>query len=399
MTKASDLGDVTLVAVTGMLDRSGGAERAFRSIVAGFEEDLGMRVMLAAHVTPKDPEVLSRATVLRPEGAGVGPPMIAILRGLIASAPRPAILFGFQINSNIVCSIANASLPRQRRLPTVLNDRAAVSVLTSAPEGSSPMIRARYAAVRFAARSAYRHADAVVCNAKANAELMRLFIGRPAVGAAARPIATVYNPLEAASIQARFPARDRRNFLSAEGPLVVGHGRLHLQKGWDTLIRAVAILRADWPGIRLRIVGEGEERRPMQDLADGLGLGAAFELPGFSPDPLAAVEAGDVYVLPSRFEGLPNSLLEAIALGMPSIAADCPTGPAEILTPPGEVGLLFAVDDLAGLVTHLRSLLSDGDRRVRLAERARRRALDFSLRASLDAYSKILRSVLDRPTD
>lgn len=389
-----DLSDVTLVGVTGMLDRSGGAERAFRAIVGGFERDLGMRVMLAAHLTPKDPEMLARATVLRPAGSRAGPRMVAILRQLIASAPQPAILFGFQLNSNIICSIANASLPRRLRLPIVLNDRAAVTVLTLAPEGSSPAIRLRYAAVRAAARAAYRHADAVVCNAQANAVLMRSFIGRRA---GTPPIATVYNPLDAGSIQARFPARDRRRFSSAAGPLIVGHGRLHPQKGWDTLIRAVALIRPAWPGIRLRIVGEGDERPPMQQLAESLGLGDAFELPGFSPDPLAAVEPGDVYVLPSRYEGLPNSLLEALALGLPSIAADCPTGPAEILSPPGESGLLFPVDDVAALVEQLGRLLSDGGLRARLAEGSRRRAREFSLRANLDAYAQIFRRVLGRP--
>ena len=130
-----------------------------------------------------------------------------------------------------------------------------------------------------------------------------------------------------------------------------------------------------------------------------LGLTDAVELPGFSADPLAAIEDGDVYVLPSRFEGLPNALLEAIAVGLPAIAADCPTGPAEILSAEAGAGLLFPVDDLEALVSHLRGLLGDGGRRAALAAGARRRALDFAPAVATDAYAAIFRRILGRSGD
>jgi len=390
----TDLSDVTVVALTGSLDRTGGAERAFRTIVAGFESRLGMRVELAAHLPPDDPEVRDRATVLRPAGAGVGPGMLGRMRGLIERAPRPAILFGFQINSNVVASVANRLLAADRRLPVVLNDRAAITEMTVARPGGGPADRMRAAVFRTAARAAYRQADCVVCNARANAELVRTF-----VGGASPPVETIYNPLDAEGLQSRFAERDRTRWQSDLGPLVVAHGRLDPQKGFDVLLQAFARVRDEWPQARLRIVGAGAPRGAREALVGALGLTDAVELPGFSADPLAAIEDGDVYVLPSRFEGLPNALLEAIAVGLPAIAADCPTGPAEILSAEAGAGLLFPVDDLEALVSHLRGLLGDGGRRAALAAGARRRALDFAPAVATDAYAAIFRRILGRSGD
>ena len=103
----TDLSQVHLVGLTGTLDLSGGAERAFRAIIDGFEQQLGLSVSLAAHIQPEDPEIRNRATILRPDGESVSHRMVTRMRALIAAAPRPAILFAFQINSNVVASAAN----------------------------------------------------------------------------------------------------------------------------------------------------------------------------------------------------------------------------------------------------------------------------------------------------
>lgn len=388
---ATDLSNVSLVALTGTLDRVGGAERAFRRIVDEFEARLGMNVVLVSHLPPQDADLAERTTVLRPEGRPAGPRMVMRMRKAITAVDRPAILFGFQINSNVVAAVANASLCRRRRLPIVLNDRAAIAEKTQSPPGSGLVQRMRTAVFREIVRLCYRRADCVVCNARANADAVRSFIAPREV-----PVETVYNPLEATAIQARFAERDRRSILVPGRPLVVGHGRLHAKKGWDTLLKAFAEVRAEWPGALLRIVGEGPERAAIEALADELGLAGSLDLPGFSAEPLSSIAEGDVYVLPSRFEGLPNSLLEAIALGLPTIAADCPTGPSEILSPDGDAGLLFRVDDVGELADHLRVLLRDGERRVSMGQSGRRRALDFSPAVNAEAYAAVFRRVLGR---
>jgi len=385
----TDLSQVHLVALTGALDRSGGAERAFRAIIDGFEQRLGLSISLAAHIQPEDPEVRTRATVLRPDGESVSHRMVTRMRSLIAAAPRPAILFAFQINSNVVASVANRSLPPSRRLPIVLNDRAALSEMLAVQRGSGPLGDLRARVFAGLVRSAYRRADAVVCNARANARLISEF-----VGSEGPQVETIYNPLDARSFQSRFRERDRKVLQTGEPPLLVSHGRLHPQKGFDTLLRALERLIGRGVEARLRIIGDGPERGALEDLVRSLGLEERVEMPGFSSDPWSAIEEGDIYVLPSRFEGLPNSLLEAIAIGLPSIAADCPTGPSEILDPVDQVGALFPVDDVEALTHQLQRLIADGSLRDRMARSARRRALDFSPEVNTAAYGALFQRIL-----
>lgn len=120
---------------------------------------------------------------------------------------------------------------------------------------------------------------------------------------------------------------------------VVAFGRLHVQKGYDVLLRAFALVRAKMPAARLLLIGVGPEEARLRSLADRLGLRvdeaspeADIILPGLRPNPLRYLQLGRVFVLPSRFEGLPNALIEALASGISTLASDCPWGPRSILS-------------------------------------------------------------------
>lgn len=120
---------------------------------------------------------------------------------------------------------------------------------------------------------------------------------------------------------------------------VVAFGRLHVQKGFDVLLSAFSLVRAERPLARLLLIGAGPEEERLRDLLADLGLrvetaGAEADviLPGLRPDPLRYLRLGRVFVLPSRFEGLPNALIEALASGLDILASDCPWGPRSILS-------------------------------------------------------------------
>lgn len=114
-------------------------------------------------------------------------------------------------------------------------------------------------------------------------------------------------------------------------PVIVSVGRLTLQKDFTTLIRAFALVRKQIP-CRLVILGEGGSRSELTRLAHRLGVGNAVDLPGFAVNPYAYLNKAACFVLSSIWEGSPNALSEALALGTPTVATDCPSGPAEILT-------------------------------------------------------------------
>src|SRR5690606_3578792 len=119
--------------------------------------------------------------------------------------------------------------------------------------------------------------------------------------------------------------------LNAGDVRLIAMGRLSPEKGFDLLIRAVALLRRQHPGCSLTILGDGPEREPLEGLAEELGVAEAVSFGGQVRDPAAHLVRGDIFVLPSRFEGFPNALLEAMACGLAVVAADCPSGPRQLV--------------------------------------------------------------------
>lgn len=136
-------------------------------------------------------------------------------------------------------------------------------------------------------------------------------------------------------------------FQPDEPPVIVGMGGLRRQKDFATLLRAFARLRRDLEpdtDRRLVICGEGRQRRELLTLARTLGIAEAVDLPGFATHPYPLLARASLFVLSSRWEGSPNVLTEALALGTPAVATDCPSGPREILRA-GRYGPLVPVGD------------------------------------------------------
>lgn len=139
------------------------------------------------------------------------------------------------------------------------------------------------------------------------------------------------------------------------GPVVLGMGRLTRQKGFDTLLRAFAAVRTD-PPARLIVLGEGQDREPLDALARSLGVADRVLLAGFQKNPYAWLARADLFVLSSAWEGSPNALTEALALGIPCVSTDCPSGPSEILAQ-GLHGPLVPVGDDQAMARAMQAVL------------------------------------------
>jgi glycosyltransferase involved in cell wall biosynthesis len=153
---------------------------------------------------------------------------------------------------------------------------------------------------------------------------------------------------------------------AGNGMRFVAVGRLERQKGFDLLLQAFSRVAREVPEATLVIFGEGPERASLELQARKLKLADRIRMPGVSHSPGSWLSAGDVFVLSSRFEGFPNVLLEALMAGMPTVAFDCPWGPAEILCN-GEAGLLVPAGDVEQLGKMLRRVATDQSLRQRLA--------------------------------
>lgn len=169
-------------------------------------------------------------------------------------------------------------------------------------------------------------------------------------------ISVVRNPVITARIKLLAAEKAPHIWLSDKRfPVIIGAGRLTLQKDFATLIRAFAELSQKLEA-RLIILGEGERRGELSQLVAQLRLKEKVELPGFTPNPYAYMAAADLFVLSSRWEGSPNVLTEAMALGTPVVSTNCPSGPDEMLDG-GRIAPLVPVGDCGKLAAAMEMVL------------------------------------------
>ena len=154
--------------------------------------------------------------------------------------------------------------------------------------------------------------------------------------------------------------------------------RLVPQKGLDVLIAALPRLSGAATAWPVTLVGDGPERGTLQQQAQDLGVSDRLQFTGFRPDPERFLADAAVFVLPSRFEGMPNALLEAMAAGLAVIVTDASPGPLEVVEQ-GVSGLVVPSDDPVALAAAMQELASDPERCLRMGAAARQRiaALDW----------------------
>ena len=164
----------------------------------------------------------------------------------------------------------------------------------------------------------------------------------------------------------------------------VAAGRLHPQKGFDRLIRALILFKPDYKW-NLTIYGEGAQRAELQSLIDQNNLGAQIHLAGLVDEPWADYAQADVFLLPSRWEGLPNVALESLAVGTPVIAMAEAGGIGEIaaLGAPGSIKLATSMDDFIKMMTHVTPNTTTSPRESLLPA-------EFELRTVIGKFSDFL---------
>lgn len=177
----------------------------------------------------------------------------------------------------------------------------------------------------------------------------------------------------------------------APGPGIacVSVGRLHEQKGFDVLIDAMTRI----PQLSVRIVGDGPERDALRARASTSGVLDQLEFVGWLNDPEPELARAEIFVLPSRYEGLPLSIIEAMFAELAIVASD--VGSVRELVLDGETGLLVPPDDATALADAITKLANDHDLRRRLGSAARARALEhFSLAGMVDTYQRLYERLL-----
>ncbi len=257
----------------------------------------------------------------------------------IWSAYKPDVILSFLGKNNLMAVATAAFLP----------SKVAVSVR------GEPTMEYEGRLMQMIARFVFRFADGVVLQT----EGARAFFPK----AVQKKSVILSNPLNEQFLNKRI-CEERED-------LIVAAGRLDENKNHAMLIHAFAKIAEEYPAVKLVIYGEGTLRTVLEALVEEKGLGGRISLPGSVSDVADHICKARIFTLTSNTEGMPNSIMEAMALGIPVIATDCPCGGPSALIEDGVNGLLVPVGDAFALADAFRRIFEDREFELRLRENAR----------------------------
>lgn len=223
---------------------------------------------------------------------------------------------------------------------------------------------------------AYRFASAIVAPSEGSASDISNFYG-----ISRESISVIPNPIEPAELN--LIDEHCHPYFKMSDPVIVGIGRLDKQKRFSDLIFALWLLHKQGTRARLLIFGEGPERQSLLQQVSSLGLTGFVDLPGYEINILGALKSCDVFALVSELEGLPNSLLQALACARPVVSTDCRSGPREILGG-GRFGALVPVGDASAIARSINEAL-----RLELEIDFGRALAPYSFARVIDLYEKV----------
>ena len=170
-------------------------------------------------------------------------------------------------------------------------------------------------------------------------------------------------------------------------------GRLCDQKDYPTLVRAFDLVHKRHPDYTLEIFGEGSEKENILRMVNELNLSDSVVLKGVALDAVLHVASSSCYVMSSTYEGMPNSLMEALAVGTPSVSTDCAFGPSELIRN-GENGILVPVGDVDALAAAICKMIEDKEFAKCCSEESRKILEEQSINSISKKYLDYIISIV-----
>jgi GalNAc-alpha-(1->4)-GalNAc-alpha-(1->3)-diNAcBac-PP-undecaprenol alpha-1,4-N-acetyl-D-galactosaminyltransferase len=281
------------------------------------------------------------------------------------SSERPDVIISFLSNVNVAAVVASIGLG----IPVIICER------------NDPFMQPKSHSLQLSCRISYPFASILMVQTQAVA------VKYVASGWSLKHLRVIPNPVPEKMLNIQYRAS------GATTKLLLGVGRLHEQKQFHILIKVFANLAQRHANWSLRIVGKGGLRTVLQQQITDLGLEARIELAGQSAAIDEELAKADIFVLTSKNEGFPNALLEAMAVGLPCVSFDCPSGPRE-MSMDGQAALLVPLNDEHALELALERLMLDADLRQTLGNRARSSVIErFSLDKILEQWDLLFQEL------
>lgn len=350
----------------------GGAERVMMNLARGFV-DRGNSVDLVLSSAKGEylEQIDSRVRLVDLRARRVATSLPALIKYL--RTQKPSALLSTQGHANVIALIAGSFPGIATRI--IVRDTYSIA-------GASDRIDESFSASikNWLTRHFYAKAHGVV----AVCEDLKSEIAQT-TKVPSEKITVIYNPIAIDDISQRMGEPSGHDWLDCPSrKVILSIGRLERQKDFFTLIRAFSIVRQNIDA-RLLILGEGGLRTQLTDLVRSLKLDDYVDFPGFVANPYSYISRADTFVLSSLCEGLPNVLLEALAIGTPIVATDCKTGPREILRG-GEDGILVPLQDPLALAKGIITSLTNKTRAQPAPESLQR----FEFQHVIDQYLNLL---------
>lgn len=356
----------------------GGAERALTHVANGLaERDHDVSVVTLKSPGPGDftlSDAVSRTALgvtgdtrgLRAKIRAATVRIIALRRALRASRADCVVVFGDQ--TNVLALIAATGLG----LPIVISER------------THPDAHVLPRVWRWLRRLTYPRASHLVVQTRG------LEVAFSAIAKVPRSV--IPNPVH---VPPPGPSESERVHGLRPGFRIVGLGRLSPEKGFDLLIDAMPAIVAICPQATLILHGEGGEKAALERRTAELGVGHAVTLAGFTSDVSSALRQADLFVLPSRYEGQPNAMLEAMAHGVPVVAFDCPGGVAEVAGD-GRHARLVRANDVTALAAAVVEVLGSDEHRARFRDAGRAAVEPYAAERVFDTWESLLERIVGR---
>ena len=351
----------------------GGAERVASILIPEFYRDFDLTlVLLDGSMDYKLPDNVRPVVLGRPSSS----PLVHILRipyqvariSRMVKRIRPIAVLSFMEQANIINTLASIITKH----PTILSER------------NDPVKQYSYKgllgkSILFASKYLYKRARITICVSKQICRTLETYYSINPCN-----LTFIPNPINPDPIDHTCHAK-----IDIRQHFILQVGRLTVQKGQDITLRAFRNLLEVFPNLHLVFAGEGPDRQRLEQLAKKLGVYEKIRFLGWVKDPRPLMKKALFLVHPSRYEGWPNVLAEALWCGCPVIATRCGGGPEEMLED-GRFGMLIAPDNEKELEKAMRLFLEDGELRKGFMEAGRIRARDFEPSKIALRYKKVI---------
>jgi len=310
----------------------GGAERVMVTFANAFaKKGIETDLVVCSLIGPYVDEIDKRVNVFDLKKDHVSRSLPALLRYIREN--KPTAMVSCQAHANIFAVIAK--LVSREKFRLAIREANTPSVSGKVGNSTYPVKTFLVSVVQ---EKRYKYADFVIAPSKGVADDL---VKNKVVSIS--KIRVVYNPVDIELIEKKAEEPISHPWFQGNDQVILAVGRLTKQKDYPTLLRAFSIVSRK-VSCKLVILGEGEERKELEELVKDLGLEGTVDMPGFVENPFAYMARASVFVLSSLWEGLPNVLIQAMVCGTPVVATDCPSGPREILedgrygnlVPPGD---------------------------------------------------------------